>query len=293
MYAWEDLRILLTLSREGTLTAAAARLHVDQTTVSRRMRALEEQSPHRLFERLRGGVVVTPAGEVLVETARRMEQVVHDSERSLAELAEEPTGTVRLAIAELLAVAWAEPLTRFLDAHPRLSIEVVAGERFHSLSKREADVALRVSHAPPEHLIARQAGRLASAVYAHERWADVPLHEVPWVGWDRQEAPNAVLEQVRQRLSPQARYSVTVNGYAMMLAALDAGSGASWLPCVLGDRRPNVVRITPAELLSQKVWVLTHPDLRRSGPVRAVVDWLAELADSEMSWGQPSGGEER
>ncbi len=280
---WDDLRILLAVARGGTLTAASEALQVDPTTVTRRLKALEATVGLRLFDRLRGGVELTPAGDTLVATAEQWEAGLLDAERRLEGGREELSGAVRVALPELLALPWLPELVRLPLAHPGLTLELVVSNDYQSLARREADVAVRVTERPPEHLIAQEIGSIAGAVYAASCFDDRPLREVPWVGWHVADTTDSVVEAWRQEFSPDAPYSLRVSSYGTLWAAVSAGAGATYLPCPTGDALPDVSRRTEARPWPNAMWLLTHPDVRRSAKVRAVTAYLAEFLAAQST----------
>ncbi len=277
---WDDLRILLAVSRAGSLTGGAAALRVDQTTVSRRLRHLEEVLGCKLFERLRGGVELSASGEHWVQAAEECEGLLLQAKRQAAGESESLTGVIRLAMTELLTLPLMDVILEFSDLHPGLRVDVINGDELHNLSRGEADLALRVTPNPPEHLIGKRIGPMALAVYAHAKFAAVPVERLPWVGWDPLESPDGHLERHRQLYSPESSYAVTMNTYGTLVLAAERGAGASWLPCLFADTCTDLVRRTEPKVLDWPMWLLTHPDLRRSGPVRALRDhlWHAMVA---------------
>src|SRR5260370_20431851 len=94
---WDDLRVFLTLAREGTLTTAAKALGVSHPTVARRVRALEKQIGARLFERLPDRFVPTSAGEKLLDDTQVMERAALAINRRSAGLSDTVSGVVRLS----------------------------------------------------------------------------------------------------------------------------------------------------------------------------------------------------
>ena len=120
---WDDLRVFLTLAREGKLTTAARKLDVSHPTVARRVRSLEVTIGARLFDRLPDHFVLTAAGEELMEDAQAMEQAAESIHRRSAGLGDEARGTVRLSVGEAMA--------GFLARHlPRLRRDLPTGHIF-------------------------------------------------------------------------------------------------------------------------------------------------------------------
>src|SRR4051812_49360190 len=144
MFNWDDLRTMLALARNGGLARAAARLGVDQSTVFRRINRLEEKLAVRLFERLPSGYVATVAGERLLATAERMEEEANALDRAIAGNDCRLTGLLRVTSSETTANRLlTRHLAAFRNLHPGIEIELIVENRVLSLTRREADVALR------------------------------------------------------------------------------------------------------------------------------------------------------
>jgi len=273
---YNDLRFVLAAARAGTLTGAAAVLAVDQTTVTRRLRALEKRLGVKVFDRLRGGITLTPAGETCVRAAEALEQQVLDLERELS--GEDPNlgGPLRLTLPELFATAWIDELAAFAEAHPTVRLEIVADNAIRSLSRGEADVAVRVVRSPADHLVGRRLSGMAFCVYAHDDLADGPVATMPWVEWDPAESEGSIIGRTRERLGAVGPTRLHVNTYLLLLRAVRRGIGACVLPCVLGDREPHLRRVGEPWRIEQSLWLLTHPDLKKSPRIRVLVDRLTD-----------------
>lgn len=289
--AWNDLQVALAIAEAGTLSGAGRRLGLSHATVFRRLGDIERRLGARLFERARTGYTPTPAGEEVAAAARRVEGEVLTAERRVAGRDLRPSGTVRVTTTDTLLAGLLSPmLVAFRTSYPDIRLEVAVSNQLFSLSRREADVAIRPSSAPPETLVGRRVATIAQAVYvARERIApdaaprDTEVRE--WGGreWDTLEwiAPDEgmayrALEtwMAEQGLSAHCRHWVD-SLFGMYAAARDGG-GAAVLPCYLGDGDPRLVRAgAPIPALATELWLLTHPDLRRVARIRAFMDFLA------------------
>jgi DNA-binding transcriptional LysR family regulator len=163
---WDDLRFFLAVAREQSLAAAGRTLRVSAATVMRRVGALEEALGVRLFTHHREGYALTSAGEELLVRAGRVEDEVGSLERALTGRDTRLSGTVRLATSENLAALLVVPaLTRFHRAHPDIRVELALGVRAVGLSRREADLALRLVRPQQADLVVRRLGTVGFAVY--------------------------------------------------------------------------------------------------------------------------------
>lgn len=165
----------------------------------------------------------------------------------------------------------------FQRAHPAITLEVAVSNQLFNLSQRDADVAIRPSVAPSEHLVGRRIGVVAQAIYARH---DIAENNGAWVGPDRH-LGYAALDawMAANGASEGCRYRVdTMLG---MLMAVRDGLGRAVLPCYLADAEPELVRIgEPISELATDLWLLTHPDLRRVARIRALMNFVAEAVQA-------------
>lgn len=278
---WDDLRHVLAVGRGRTLSAAARSLGVNHSTVFRRIRLIEQRLGVRLFERHRDGYTPTPAGEEAVAFAEQMEGGFDALERRLAGRDTRPSGTVRVTTTDTLLTAVLPPiLAAFHSAYPEIELEVVAANEFLSLSKRDADVAIRPATNPPETLVGRRVCGVATAIYGSAAYLesaspgdDLAAHA--WVAADDSLAHLPAARWLRKTL-PAVRPVLRANTLLGMQAAARAGFGLAALPCFLGDSAPELRRVRPPlEELTGELWLLTHRDLRQVARVRVFLDFMA------------------
>jgi DNA-binding transcriptional LysR family regulator len=274
---WNDLRHVLTVARAGTLAAAARRLNVNQTTVARRLKAAERALATRLFERRDGVLYPTAAGEAAIVRAARVEREVEALERDGERGDAAVDGTVRLTAVPILANRLLIPALPTLHAaHPHLRLELVAEPRNLSLTRREADIALRLARPESGTALTRRIGRLDYAIYAPRRRGGEGL---PWITYE---------EGLRHL--PQARWvaaaggaegPLLVNDAEAMLQAMHAGLGKALFPCFAAEGDPRLRRLPgPKVALSRPVWLLVHRELRAQARITTVIDWLERLMPS-------------
>ena len=275
---WDDLRYMLAVGRQGTLSAAARVLKVNHSTVFRRIGLIEERLGVRLFERRRDGYTPTIAGEEAISLAERMEGDVHHLERRLAGRDTRPTGIVRVTTTDtLLEGALIQIFATFRTAHPEIRLEVIVDNRLFSLSKRDADVAIRPSKKPPETLVGRRVSTIATAVYGATVYLEKapPLDRLDAHAWVAPDDSLAELPSARwlQTILKQTHPVFRTNTLTGMLAATKAGLGLAALPCFLGDAEPELRRVRqPARELESELWLLTLRDLQHVARIRVFLD---------------------
>ncbi|MDR3415898.1 MAG: LysR family transcriptional regulator [Nevskia sp.] len=278
--AWDDLRTVLAVARAGSLSGAARQLQVEHSTVFRRLRAIEKRFGAALFERTRNGYAPTAHGEAAAESARLMEEAALTAERRIMGADVRLSGVVRIAASEMFACyLLPRVLPAFLRAHPDIEVEIDVSNRNVDLTRREADLALRATNQPPEHLYGREVGELRYAAFAHRRFfkgGRAPaLEELPWVGFDDSIRQIEIARWLQSRLPGKSARLRSDSLLAIMHAAT-AGIGAAVLPLFAADFQPQLRRLT--EVLDRprmQLWVLSHADVRENARVRALSRHLA------------------
>lgn len=281
---WDDLRLFLAVARSGTLSGAARTLGVNHSTVFRRIGAFEEALGVRLFERQPNGYLLTPAGEEMQAGALRVEEEIAGLSRKVTGQDLRLSGTVRVTTIDMLAFGLLpRHLAGFRKAYPGIEIELIVGNATLNLSRREADVALRVGNEPPESLVGRRAGRLMFAVYGSADYCsentepDLARHD--WIGFD---AEHAALVHRFSSFLPDVKPAMRANSVAAAVAATKAGLGLGPLPCSIADLEPDLVRVAPLpDNFTLDLWLLTHEDLRRTARIRAFLDFVADALMKE------------
>lgn len=289
---WDDLRYVLALAREATLSGAADALGVTHTTVGRRLRRLEDDLSTRLFDRTPDGLSATAAGQELVETAAEMEAVLLAARGRLLGQDTRLKGPLRIATMDMLYMRHQAAFTAFAAAHPEVVMTLVIGDGEVSLTRREADVVLRMSNAPPDYLVGRRVGTERFAVYgsaalveAVEATAgpDAPWSAYPWISWDERSPMGRWLEGWLATHAPDATVAVRVDmGSTMLREVIASGVGVHFASVADGDADPRLRRIGPVlDDITRDVWLLTMPELRGNARVRAFMDHMAPRLQGE------------
>lgn len=272
---WDDLHTFLAIARHGTLSGAARALGVTQPTMGRRLAALEARSGARLLQRHPQGYALTPLGEAVLGNAERIEAEVLSAERTITGRDVALAGTVRVTTVDTLAAQILTPALAALQCtHPGIVIELISDQRSLSLSKREADIAVRMTQFDGHELVSRKLGSLKLGLYASQTYlARYPLgqttHKLVTVLEDQAHLPEAKLlhEQF-----PQATISFRSNSREAQLWAAKFGVGIAALARRWAVAEPDLVHLMPETLMSRDVWLGVHSDMRHMPRIRAVVD---------------------
>ena len=276
----EDLQLTRAIGEAGTLAGAARRLGVDHSTAFRRLGALEKRLGVRLFERSRDGYTPTPAGEAAIATAAALLEELGTLERQLAGEDLRPSGVVRITTTDTLVDFLLPGLAAFRSAHPEITLELIAANAFFTLTKRDADVAIRPSLTVPDHLVGRRLAAIAMAPYAAPaylagRSGTGSLESHVWLGLDESLSHLGASAWMRKHVPPE-RVVFRSSSLLALQAAAGAGLGVAPLPCYLGDADSTLSRLGPAiPEMASALWLLTHPDLRRVARIRAFLDFMA------------------
>lgn len=271
---WDDLHLLLAVARAGSFTNAAKRLGIEQSTVSRRMRALETALGLSLFERHPRRSMLTPAGETLVRRAESVEAEVHALCHEAGGIEREVRGRVRLALTESIAVYAVIPrvLPELRKKYPDLTVELLSSYQAAELGHRDAEIALRFFRPESGDLVAQRIATMETALIAHKRWRTRAVRELDFITVTLEGAPTIEAEFVRKQFGKEPQ--LVTNSYTAQIEAVRAGLGAAVLPRNLLELDASLVELdadAPGPVL--ELWLVTPRSLRRVPRIDAV--WTA------------------
>ena len=279
---WDGVHYFLEVVRAGSVSGAAQCLGVNQTTVSRRITALEVHLGKSLFVRAGKRWLITSVGEHLIAAAESMAEDANTIERHVMADSQELSGLLRVTVADVCTQHLAMPaLKAFTQQYPDVDLEIIATRDELNLAAREADVALRTTDEPPSNLVGKRIGRLAYAVYGTreilERVQNDPTGgDVPCITWigDGSTRPPWI-----EKSFPDTHRVYRTSELNLMLQMVNQSMGMAQMPCVFCEPDPLLHRI-PARYIERGwgLWVLSHVDLRTTARVRIFRDFLvAEL----------------
>jgi len=299
-FNWNDLRAFLAVARTGRLTAAAARLGADHTTVARRIAALEASLGARLFDRSPQGYALTAHGERLMPSAEQVESLTLRAAGQVGAADQTLTGAVRIGAPEGFGSYVLAPLmVRLADRHPQLEIQLLAIPGVVSLSKREADIAVTLSPPREGRLVSRKLTDYGLGLYAAPAYldgrppirtrADMAGHRfIGYIG-DLLYAPEL---DYMQAPDVDIRVALQSSNLIAQLQAALAGAGLCVLPDFIAAREPGLARVLPRDVgLQRSLWLVVHADLKSLARIRAVMSMILEevRADRTRFLGAPGG----
>ena len=293
MLDWNDLRYFLSVADHGSTLAAGRALRISQTTVARRIAALEQAIGLPLFDRRQAGYALTPAGDALLDRARAVEHAASGFGEAAAAQARDVTGTVRLTTEEIFANTLLGPMLRELhDLHPGIVIELDTAREIRDLGAGEADIALRSTESEQQAgVVGRRLCIDDWTLYCSRDYA--ARHGVPktveqlknhalvgggggnlWRAYEAWIHELGLDEQV-------AMHHGTSTG---LLSAVRSGFGIAVLPCIVADDDPDLIRcLPPRRGHGRWIWVVTHDRVRHTPRVRTVIDFLYERLKARVS----------
>lgn len=277
---WDDIRVFLAVARGAGLTGAARLLNSSAQTMGRRIAALEENVGATLFIRGPAGYSLTEDGQILLADAERIEEDVVRFHANAAGRSTALAGTVRIAAAENFVTQLLVPaIGPFLQRHPDLSLEFITGIAPVSLSRGDADLAIRLIRPDHGEITVRQIGTMLNTLYASNEYLDRdpearahPLKAARLIGWDEAHAHLPAARWLAARAN--RRPDITFTALVTQRAATVAGLGVGFLPRFLGD---GLERLPCVEPLLEPIWLVGHRGNGAAERVRAVYEEVARI----------------
>ncbi len=295
---WDDLRYVLSVARHGSLSGAARELAVTHSTMLRRIDAIEAKLQARLFERMRNGYVVTEAGDTLQRIAQQCEPLVAEAERCIVGGDTRLTGSLRVTTAFVVSQhLLPKALAEFCAAYPQIEVQMLATPERVDLSRREADIAVRMSSQVPDYLVGRKLGDARFRVYG---WHAAPflagagkkpklrpietlVNTLPWISVEA-DVQDRFFNRWLQANVPASSVVVRSDHFPNTLALLRTGMGVTIMPEFVTSDVPGLVVLSePINELQTPLWILTHPDLRNTARVRAFMQMVGDRLAKNLS----------
>jgi DNA-binding transcriptional LysR family regulator len=282
---WSNLSYFLELARSGSLSAASKVLGTDHSTVARRIQALEKELGLQLVDRRVRAYGLTPSGQRICDLAARVETAIGDVERLAQSITRTPQGPVRVSGPPALITHFVAPrLLKLQTQYPDLRIELIGEVREASLSRREADIALRLVRPREDALVARKLTKMTYGLYGSTEYLSGRLPE----NWDflglDQSRDHLPQQKWLRTISGSRDFALRANDMTALLGAVRAGLGLAVLPQTLARRDKTLRQVTtstPAP--TRDLWLAFHRDVRRIPAIRAVIDHLIAIVRSELA----------
>lgn len=279
---WNALKCFLAVANAGSLSGAAQALGVNHSTIFRRLQSFEEEIGGRLFDRIDNRYHLTPLGEELQQRASDIAKSFDDVERLIAGKDFQPRGLVKITAPLNISCRFLPRyLADFRKQYPDIHIELLSSNLEFNMNSRQADIAVRATPSPPEHLVGRKITSIGWGVFASNAYiqkhgepksldelakhrliaAAGTLRNLPGFIWLDQHHANAI--------------TTRCDDLTVMSCWAEVGEGLAFLP---NDQERKGIRkildFTPAK--GSDLWILTHPDLRQVERIRLVMHCLVE-----------------
>lgn len=280
---WDDLKVLLALSREGSTRKAASKMGVSNTTVMRRLESLEEHIGGKLFNRTPDGYKPTALADQLLPTAITVEQTLVEAERQVSGKDSELSGRVKLSLPAVPVTHISESVAEFALKYPRIELDIAISDEPVDLARREADIAVRglpKDKRPPKDIVGIKIGRISLGYYVHKELLSEAAKGQRQLTCIR--ASHTVLNlgdlPAPETLGLESRH--LIDGLTPRMVAVTHKLGVAALPCFLARQHPDLILLpgVPSAHWGH-TWLLHHKDLRQSARIRALFQHLAELGE--------------
>ena len=282
---WNALKVFLAIAESGSLTAAARKLKISQPTLSRKLVNLEQSLDSLLFQRLPRGLVLTEAGESIMQSVRQMGDQVLDVEKKLTGQNLRLEGNVRLTTTEYIGNFWVtEELRGFRAHYPGISVNLQVDMQVINLVRREADIAVRLGRPDQPDLIAKKLGSFSSYLAASKSYLkkygtpesleDLKDHYA--IGYSQEMAQNNYTQKLYSHFHRE-NILFTSNSLNTTYEAIDKGLGVGIMPDIAATKYSDIqFLLTEKHHLELEVWLVTHAEIQHNARIRALYDYLAE-----------------
>jgi len=280
-FNWNDLRFVLALHRAGSLTEAGRALGVDETTVARRIKALEHALAARLFVRNGHGLFkLTETGRKITERAMDIEHQAYLVQEQAGADAGKLLGTVRItAVPVIINRVLVPSLHALQDQHPDLTIELIPEQRNLNLTQREADLAVRFARPTQggSEVQAQKMGEMAFALYGSAGMTNP--QNASWIQYDEAHAylPQAKWLLAAARADGTLQPGLRIGDLDTAIEAVAAGRGKTLLPRAIAEQDQRLLVLPPSDLPpppGRELWLLSHTAQKKLLSIQVVKEWL-------------------
>ena len=284
--SWEDAQTFLTVSEQGSFSAAARILNLKQPTISRRIQRIEQRIQAQLFVRGKQGAIPTDAAKRLLPIAEQMARWAAEFERAAHGAEQRAEGKVTIAAPPGIAVEQLAPFAVQLKRlQPAINLELLAAIEHVDLTRGHADIAIRTKPPNQPELEAVLNGSSSLGVFATPGYIaqlskKPELQDLDWICWGgqyRNLPPRPILEQLIDNFEPV----FTADDYLVQKAAAEAGLGAIIMGKPQAFESTELVEIPMnLDLPTQEFFVVCAKSMRQVPRVRVVLDALTHALQS-------------
>jgi DNA-binding transcriptional LysR family regulator len=286
MYDWSDLKIFLAAARARSMLEAAGELGVNQSTVTRRIAALEKALEIRLFHRNRDGCRLNEVGESLLSQAARVATEAEAFERLVAQCKRKLSGVIRVTTLESIANQILTPLlSEFIEQYPDIKVELIATNMRLDLMRGDADIAIRACRTPTQSgIVVRKLANDPWKLYCSPAYAE--KRGVPGCASDLDNHVLIGADGEFAKLDPFVWLSKTVvralvrsvcSNLANMVAAIEAGHGVGPLPNSIGVPS-DLIECFAMPDFKLGIYLITRESLKDAPRVKAFTEFIGARA---------------
>ena len=276
MENWDDYRVILALYRGKSLRQAAKSLNLNHSTVCRRVAQLNHKYAAPIFESTPTGFVLTPLGVSLLASAEKIEEFALQDLRLKRGAQIDLQGSITLSIPPpIVQYLLLDSLLEFQQLYPQISLNIHTSYQLVDLDRSEADVVVRASNSPPEHLVGRRLFAIAVAYYASRDYLNqTPIQDYRWI---TSTFDGSTPDWLRDTPWPDAQVALKIDDLVLRHHAAAAGKGLIRGACYIAQTFSQLVRVDNHQAFPfQDLWILTHPDLRQVGRIKLLMSFLTD-----------------
>ena len=286
---WDSLKVFLSIARFGSLSGAASDLEVNHSTIFRRLNALEAEIDGRLFERVNNRYELTTLGHELLDLAQNIENSFDRINRHIAGKDIQPKGIVKITAPNNIAYRYLPRyISEFNVLYPDIHLELLVSNQELNMSNRQADIAVRSTASPSEHLIGRQVCTLNWSVFASKAYEDkyglpnnideLAKHVLIGATGDMSRLPAFIWQD--KHFADQV--ITRCDDLTAMSYFVESGHGLAFLP--EDQSRPELIKLFAIQdSQPSNIWLLTHADLRNVERIKLVMQYLAKAFSNEWA----------
>jgi len=273
---WRDLQYLQALAKYKSLSQAAEKLNVNRTTVTRHIEQLERSLNTKLVERVGRSLVLTPSGAEVFSAVEGIDGLLHGVSREVYGRDQKMEGVLRITSPPGIAVMMGKGLAEFGNRHPELMLEINGSNAVEDLDNSEADIAIRLTNSPPEHLIGWVLGRPTLALYASKKIA-AKLKKAKVIDYLAMDV-DIGSDVIKSALVGDMKLVARSNSLDLLKEMVAAGRGVTTLPCYLAESDERLERISePVKNVLPELWMLYHPRLKSRQKVKIAAEYIRNM----------------